>query len=475
MRKWCYIALSILLLAPVYWLPRVQAGDLSSHIYNAWLTQLIESGRSQGLVVVSQTTNILFDLMLGGLFRLFGAEAAQRISVSIAVLVFVWGAFRFISVVGGRPAWHLLPCIAMMAYGWVFHMGFFNFYLSMGLCLWALAAVWDWQPRRVALAVPLLALAYLAHALPVVWTLGLVLYLGLARRLSPRARTYITAACLVSLVVLQIVVGRTTFSHWSPQQIKMATGADQLWVFDSKYYVVLVGLLILWGMLFINLLRESGAAWVVSGVPFQFCLISAAVVSILPSTILLPGFHHALVYIAERMSLGVGICVCALLAAARPHALQRYAMALVALVFFGFLYRDEKILNVLEDRIDGVISRIPAGQRIVSGIDDPDLHVFAVVHMIDRACVGRCYSYANYEPSTAQFRLRTVADNPYVTAHYADSWRMQSGSYVVQDRDLPLLQLVLDQGGRMVVRSLKAGIPCGNTSLKALPDLFPES
>ena len=201
----------------------------------------------------------------------------------------------------------------------------------------------------------------------------------------------------------------------------MATGADQLWVFDSKYYVVLVGLLILWGMLFINLLRESGAAWVVSGVPFQFCLISAAVVSILPSTILLPGFHHALVYIAERMSLGVGICVCALLAAARPRAFERYAMALVAMVFFGFLYRDEKILNVLEDRIDRVISRIPAGQRIVSGIDDPDLHVFSVAHMIDRACVGRCYSYANYEPSTAAFRLRTVADNPYVTAHYADS------------------------------------------------------
>jgi hypothetical protein len=226
-------------------------------------------------------------------------------------------------------------------------------------------------------------------------------------------------------------------------------------------------------MLFINLLRESGAAWVVSGVPFQFCLISAAVVSILPSTILLPGFHHALVYIAERMSLGVGICVCALLAAARPRAFERYAMALVAMVFFGFLYRDEKILNVLEDRIDRVISRIPAGQRIVSGIDDPDLHVFAVAHMIDRACVGRCYSYANYEPSTAAFRLRTVADNPYVTANYAGSWRLQTGSYGVQDRDLTLLPLVLDQGGRMSVRNLKAGTSCGSTSMKALPGLFP--
>jgi len=46
MRKWWYIALSFLMLAPVYWQPRVQAGDLSSHIYNAWLAQLIEAGRT---------------------------------------------------------------------------------------------------------------------------------------------------------------------------------------------------------------------------------------------------------------------------------------------------------------------------------------------------------------------------------------------------------------------------------------------
>jgi hypothetical protein len=348
----------------------VQGGDLSSHIYNSWFTQFIETGRAQGLAIVSQTTNILFDFMLGGLFRVVGAEAAQRISVSIAVLVFVWGAFRFTSVVGGRPAWHLLPCIAMLAYGWVFHMGFFNFYLSMGLCLWVLAVLWDWQPRHIAIALPVLVLAYLAHALPVMWTLGLLMYQGLARRISPRARVGVTAACLLGLVTLQVMVGHVMFSRWSPQQLKMATGADQLWVFDSKYYVVLVGLLILWGLLFIDVLRDCGAGWVVSGVPFQFCLISAAVVSLLPSTILLPGFHHALIYIAERMSLGVGICVCALLASARPRAFQRYAMAFVAVVFFGFLYRDERTLNVLEDRIDGLISRVAAGQRMAVGAGD---------------------------------------------------------------------------------------------------------
>ena len=171
-----------------------QAGDLSSHIYNSWLARLIESGQAQGLEAVRQTTNILFDLMLGGLFRVVGAEAAQRISVSLVVLIFVWGAFAFISAVSGRRAWHLMPCIAMLAYGWVFHMGFFNFYLSLGLCFWALALAWEWKPWRLAAAAPILALAYLAHALPVVWTAGLLAYLWLAGRTAPRTRAWMIAA-----------------------------------------------------------------------------------------------------------------------------------------------------------------------------------------------------------------------------------------------------------------------------------------
>jgi hypothetical protein len=431
MRKSWYIALSILLLIPVFWQPRVQAGDLSSHIYSAWLPQLIETGRTQGLVIVSQTTNILFDLMLGGLFRLFGAESAQRISVSIAVLVFVWGAFRFISVVGGRPAWHLLPCVAMLAYGWVFHMGFFNFYLSMGLCFWALSVAWEWHPRRVAFAVPLLVLAYLAHALPFVWTIGLLVYQALARKISPRSRVFVTAGWLLGMVLLQVVVGRTTFSRWSPHQIKMATGADQVWVFDSKYYVLLLGLLIVWTLLFLNLLKDSGPRWVVSSVPFQFCVISAAAVFILPTTILLPGFHQTLVYIAERMSLGVGICVCALLAAAHPRNFQRYAMALVAVVFFGFLYRDEKALNTIEERLDGVISRTSPTLPLPSH----PLSRFTL-HQDGPTVVPNCPMAVANGPTAVTNGPTTVTNGPTTVTN-----------------------------GPTAVSNWKEGTPCGNTSL----------
>ena len=122
-----------------FWGTHIQAGDLSSHIYNSWLAQLVEASKLPGLVVAGQATNVLFDLMLGGLFRSLGPDLAQRIAVSVAVLIFIWGAFAFASAASGKRAWPVLPVIVMLAYGYVFHMGFFDFYLSLGLCFCGLA------------------------------------------------------------------------------------------------------------------------------------------------------------------------------------------------------------------------------------------------------------------------------------------------------------------------------------------------
>ena len=463
-----YVLASVLLLVPCYWHSRLQLGDLSSHIYNAWLAQLIESGRAPGLVIVPQTTNVLFDLMLSGLFKTLGAEAAQRISVSLAVLAFVWGAFAFVSVVAGRRAWSLVPAIAMLAYGWVLHMGLFDFYLSLGLCFWALALAWEWKPRQVAAAAPVLILAYVAHGLPVAWTVALLAYLWLARAMTPPKRAILMAASLAAMVAARAVVTGMTSYIWLPQQIVTITGTDQLWVFDFKYVLPFVGLLVVLVLLFVRLLGRSGARNVVSSLPFQIGVLSAAGVFIVPTRLQIPGYNHPLVYIAERMSLAVGVCLCAMLAAAPMRAYHRYAMGVVALLFFGFLYRDEGALNAFEDRMTRLVSQLPAGQRVVSAIEDPTLRVIALAHMIDRACLGRCYSYANYEPATAQFRIRAVAENPIVVSTDGDSLSLQDGSYVVKQRDLPLYQVDLDQAGHMAIRILEAGAQSGITFWKVL-------
>src|SRR5262249_52154204 len=43
------LAVSVLLLIPCFWHRRIEAGDLPSHVYNAWLAQLIGQGQAPGL------------------------------------------------------------------------------------------------------------------------------------------------------------------------------------------------------------------------------------------------------------------------------------------------------------------------------------------------------------------------------------------------------------------------------------------
>ncbi len=466
-----YLVVSLPLLAPCFWHSRIQAGDLGSHVYNTWLAQLVARGQAPGLAVVPQATNILFDLLLSGFNTLFGMAAAQRIAVAIAVLVFAWGAFAFVSAVAGRRAWNLFPAIAMLAYGWVFHMGFFNFYLSLGLCLAAMALTWRWNPRDTAAAAAMLALALLAHALPVAWALALMVYRVLAGHIAPDRRLFLAAAAVAAMLAARVAMAQLTETHGGVRQLNLITGADQLYVFDGSYLWVSAVVLALWLMLLIGRLREAGNA-LAAEAPFHFCLLSAAAIVIFPSWLAIPGYKHALAFIAERLSLPLAVCVCALVAGPGGHPRTRLwqsvALAGTALVFFGMLYRDEGVFDDFEDRLQHLVEQLPAGQRVVNTVSDPGLRSSPVGHMLDRVCVGHCYSYANYEPSTTQFRVRVVGPSPLVVSTYADAFRMETGQYVVKEGDLPLYVVGVDAAGRLTIRSAIAGVPVGATALDLL-------
>jgi len=50
--RWLLItAVSAVLLVPCFWHMRIEAGDLASHTYNAWLAQLIEAGTGKRIPV----------------------------------------------------------------------------------------------------------------------------------------------------------------------------------------------------------------------------------------------------------------------------------------------------------------------------------------------------------------------------------------------------------------------------------------
>jgi hypothetical protein len=200
-------------------------------------------------------------------------------------------------------------------------------------------------------------------------------------------------------------------------------------------------------------------------------VLCAAALVLLPGGVLLPGFRSGLDYVPERMSLAGAVLFCALLASLRlPKALTG-AVAAIALAFFGLSYANERALNQVETEMERVVAQLPPGQRVVSALADPESRIQSLAHLVDRICVGRCFSYANYEPATAQFRVRADHQNPFVVSDYGDSWNIQTGGYVVKPRDLPLYKIDLCEPGspRICVAPLRAGVTLHNTGLRVAP------
>src|SRR5260370_13134201 len=74
----------------------------------------------------------------------------------------VWGGFAFMRAITERPPWFLKQCIAVLAYGYSFSMGFMNYHLSLGLACFGLAILWrgkgiDWIGGMAGAAMTLFA------------------------------------------------------------------------------------------------------------------------------------------------------------------------------------------------------------------------------------------------------------------------------------------------------------------------------
>jgi hypothetical protein len=437
--NWIAIPLfSLVLLIPCFWQSRIQAADLSSHIYNAWLAHQIHQGKAPGLWISFQSTNVLFDLMLEWLLVRVRPDLAQRVAVSVSVLAFGWGAIVFIFRVAGRNWWLAGPCVAMLSYGFIFHMGFCNFYLSMALCLWYLAISWGQGWRVHAIASFLLVVAWIAHPFPVVWAAGTAAYVALATRIEPRRRALPLLAGLAALVVARVILTHRYAYSWSYNQATLITGANQVGLFGLRYALPMAALLAVWLLLLRKLFKDMGMANLFLMIPFQLWLLNAAAVLLIPDRVMFPQFGHPLGFIAERFSLTAGLWMCALLAGASTTRLSRVALVSAAVCFLGLLYADDRKLNSMEDQLDAAVGTLPQGQRVVSLLPDPSLYSLCLYHDLDRACIGHCLSYANYEASSRQFRIRAGRGNGIVLDNFADVAAAASGTYVVQSLDLPI-------------------------------------
>lgn len=450
-RSLCILALSFLLVIPCFWQSRVQAGDFPTHVYNAWLASRISQGAMPSLWMAPQSDNVLFDIALQWLLQHMSLGQAQVVAVSIAVLIFSWGAIFFISAAGEANWWLIVPSVAMLAYGFIFHMGFFNFYLSMGLCLWYLAIFWRsaW-PLRV-LGIPLLLLAWTAHPLPVAWTMGTAAYVLISATLRPQRQWMLLLCGVFGVLAVRFVLSRLYVCTWSVKQALFATGADQLLAFgtprrlslagEGKYVLLFVSLLAVWLSVLVRLFKAHGFTSLATTVPFQLWVITAAGALLIPDSVTLSHYPLAFSYVNHRLSLAAAVMACVVLSSQLLNASEKIVLTAVAVLFFCFVYVDDRALNHGEDQVSRAVKQIPVGERVIGLFPPQSARMNPLQHALDRACIGQCFSYADYEPPTRLFRVRARPDNGIVLDNYDDVRAVHNGTYIAQRRDLPLYLL----------------------------------
>lgn len=443
---------------PTFWQPRIASSDVLSHTYNAVLAREITTTGLPGLRVVVQWTNVLFDLVLAWAVRFLGATAGERIAVAACVLVFFFGAVAFVRSFRATDDGWTLPAIAVLANGWVLQQGLLNFYLATGLTLGAVALVRRRTRAARVGAVVVALVAWLGNPLPVLWGAGLVLFLAVSARFTLGRRYVLLGAGVLVAAVAVYAPGVGLAALWQRHQLGLITGADQL-VTYSAWGIVPASLFIVAVALALSTrIEQEGVKSLLAAPEFLAVLVSAGCVAILPVAAGVAGSDEVLSLVPHRMSLLVGVSLVAAAGAVVPTSV-RWLGGLMALTFGVSLLADHVRITRTERAIAALVASVPYRARVVDRSAFANTRVI-YDHMVDRYCTGHCWSYANYEPSSGQFRVRAVARNPVVLSSWSDRRRVADGTWIVSPDEDPIYQVEPCARG-FCLRRLEVGQPNG--------------
>ncbi len=456
------LAISALVLIPCFWHSRIAAGDLASHMYNAWLAQLIERGQVTGLWLDSRWNNVLFDLLVSVLGKFFSLQVTEKIAVSVCVLIFFWGTFALVAAAGKRASWFLVPLFAMIAYGYTFQMGFFNYYLSLGLSFFGIALFWRGKKWKRLMPLALAPLIVLAHPLGLAWMAGAIVYIAAAEAIPTRYQPVLLPLAALALALIHFEFSRHYEIMAQPQRFYFFNGSDQLSLFGPRYDIPRIGLICLAiAALGIDIYsgirkRENLGTY---AIPAQLYIVLMLAAWQLPDAIRFrPGNSAILALLTERLTSVSAVVFCFVLGILRPRWWHLLGFTAIAAVFFTFVYQDTKIANNMELQAQQLERTVPRNSRILATIKPREGSRILIQHIADRACIGYCFSYGNYEPSS-EFRVRAMPGNPYVMSDYDHVVDMEDGTYEVQPEDLPAYELYQcsDDGTKLCIRPLAAG------------------
>jgi len=474
-RRWLVLVISAALLLPCWWHRRIEAGDLASHVYNARLAQLIEKGQAPGLYIAKQWNNVLFDVALLRMANLVGIAAAEKIVVSAGVLIVYWGVFALIRTIAERTPWFLAPCIAMLAYGYSFSMGFMNYYLSVGLACFGLAILWRARRLEWMAAAPLGLLAIVAHPIGFLWLVGTITYAKIKARLPGWWKLALPLAAAGGFASVYWYTSHrpALFADWDRGPFYLYNGADQLGLYGKRYFL-LAGGAFLFGVICVLVdlyaRRREGSSWKPFELPFELYVVAFCATALLPEN-LRPSIYGGWIgLLGSRLTtisaiLGLGVIACV-----KPRRWHLAGFGVCTVVFFAFLYQDTGWLNQLESNAENLVGDLPDGTRVIVTARAPeDSRITFIGHAVERACIGHCFSYANYEPASGEFRVRVRKGSPVATSSTDDAEDMASGEYEVDDADLPMKQIYqCDEKNltKLCIRDLNAGETNGRLSFK---------
>jgi hypothetical protein len=353
--------LSLLLILPVLLQRHVQAGDLASHLYNTWLVLLVKSGEPLGLEIVPQYSNILFDWWLEGLWRFGGPVFAEKAAVSASVLLFFWGAFFLLTRLTGQPVWPGAPLLAMLAYGWVYHQGFFNYYLSCAFGFWAIgfAISRGWQRW---LAAPMLVLSALGHLVGAAVSGAFAAYALLWNRIpaSYKRRLFVTAA--LALASTAAVIAVTAPSSWRASRFLHLTATTPFLVFGAKYYIPCLILMGFWALAVFPGGWPGRTPPATRSIRPDLAALAGAALAALPTSLQWPGTLHPLHFIDWRLALWFTLLLHASLAHRLPNRLTAWVCSACAATYFTFLMYDWRALGQLEGVLHRSVRAVPPPQ-----------------------------------------------------------------------------------------------------------------
>jgi hypothetical protein len=448
-------------LIPCFWQAHAAFGDFPSHLYNAWLYPKVAAGQVPGLTISGQHTNILSDVVLTWLLQHTTVKVAERVVLAGAVLLMFWGMFATVGAISSRAPWWVAPFLAMLTYGWAFQLGFLNSYLATAFCFLIFALLWS-QPALpdFLFAGPLLLLAALAHPAALAWLVGTLVFGWIVRPSAPARRWLWLGAAIVALIAMNRFAVFRLSGDWYPIPWLNVIGADQFYIFRVRFFWLAVAVAAFWLLTLVRSGKESGWKRFLSSTAVQLYLLNCAAVFLSPISLVPPGLHaQRFGFLADRLSLMAAVLAVACIAVTESKRWMRAITWLLAAIFFCFLFTDTRQLNRVEARVNELLRSIPAGQRVAALVYYPRARGSYQHHMIDRACIGRCWSYSDYEPSSGHFRIIFTEASPYVLTAPKDVDDVLHGRYLVRKEDLPLHQ-IYPCGPRetdLCIRSLQEG------------------